>query len=112
MIRNYKANIIKDGSNSICWLCEQKVNQLTSKSLIAQSYHQQNIEKKRPLYLLEKYGILQSEKLYKHQQEPTEAKEAANFWDFAIQTDRKIKSNRPDYKRKNMSSNWYISANT
>ena len=42
----------------------------------------------------------------KHQPEPmTEAKGAADLYDLAIQTDRKIKSNRPDivvkdYKRK------------
>ena len=47
------------------------------------------------------------EKGYKPQPEPiTEAKEAATIlWDFAIETDRKIKRNRPDlvvkdYKRK------------
>ena len=51
-------------------------------------------------------GILDYKKWYKHQAEPiTEVKEAYILWDFAIQTDRKIKSHRPDivikeYKRK------------
>ena len=45
-------------------------------------------------------------KMYKHQPETkTEAKESSLLWNFAIQTNRKIKSNRPDivikdYKRK------------
>ena len=45
-------------------------------------------------------------KRYKHQPEPiTKSKEATIFWDFTIQTDRKMKSNGQDgvvkdYKRK------------
>ena len=63
------------------------------------------------------YKNPRSEKHYYHQPEPiTEAKEATILWDFAIQTDRKIKNNRPDiivkdYKKKNMPFNWYVSAN-
>ena len=50
--------------------------------------------------------ILNCEKWYKDQLELiAEAKSVALFWDFAIQTDRKIKNNRldkvvKDYKRK------------
>ena len=39
---------------------------------------------------------LKFEKRFKHQVELiTESKEATIFWNFVIQTDRKIKSNRP-----------------
>ena len=41
------------------------------------------------------YGIMDWEKCYKHQP-ITEEKGATIIWDFAIQTDRKIKSNRQD----------------
>ena len=42
-------------------------------------------------------GILDCEKWYKHQSEPfAEPKEAGILWDFSIQTDRKIKNNKPD----------------
>ena len=44
------------------------------------------------------YGILDCKKEYKHQPEwIAEAKEATILWDFTIQTDRKIKNNRPDF---------------
>ena len=49
---------------------------------------------------------MKCEKWYKNQPEPiTKAKIATIFWDFAIQTNRKIKITRPDimvrnYKRK------------
>ena len=43
------------------------------------------------------YGTLWCEKWYKHHPVPkTEAKEVDILKDFAIQTDSKIKSNRPD----------------
>ena len=64
------------------------------------------------------YEIPKSEKKNSiHQLESvTEAKEDTFLWDLAIQTDRKIKSNKPDqavknYKRK-ISSKWYFSANS
>ena len=48
------------------------------------------------------YGILDCEKWYKHQPEPiTEVKLTTKLWDFAVQTDRKIKSNRPYVGEKN-----------
>ena len=60
------------------------------------------------------YGILDWEKWYKHQSKSiTETKRATILWHMAIQTDRKIKSNRldivvKDYKRKkNIPSYWY-----
>ena len=52
-----------------------------------------------------------SEKWYEQQPEPiTEAKELIILRDFVINTERKIKGNRPnisvkDYKRKDMPSN-------
>ena len=57
---------------------------------------------------------MESEKGYKHQPEPiTEAKEALILWNLAIQTDRKIKRNRPDIvvkhnkrKKKKLPFNW------
>ena len=56
------------------------------------------------------YRILKSEKWYKKTSEPKKKqKEATILRNFAIQTDRKIKSNIPDimvkdYKRKNIPS--------
>ena len=52
------------------------------------------------------YRILDCEKWYKQQPETiTEVKGASILWDFPIETDRKLKRNRPglvvkDYKRK------------
>ena len=43
------------------------------------------------------YGTFDCEKWYKYQKEPiTEAKKTTILWDFSLQTDRKLKSNRPD----------------
>ena len=55
--------------------------------------------------------------LYKHLPEPVkEAKGATILWDFAIQADRKIKSNRldlmvKDNKRKYIPFNFWVSTN-
>ena len=45
----------------------------------------------------------------------TEAKGATILWDIVIQTDRKIKSSKPDIMvknyKKNIPFNWYVSGN-
>ena len=53
--------------------------------------------------------MLDYEKWYKQQPEPiTETKEAIILWNIPIQTDRKIKSNRPDKVVKDNKSKTFL----
>ena len=99
--RNYPANIITNGSNLICTLCEVKIettDHLIYSCLILTPRECKESHDKIEHWKTCKYcTISNGEKWYKHQPEPlTEAKRATILWDFAIQTGRKIKINRPD----------------
>ena len=102
--KNYQANIIKKRISLI--MCEQKTkSNYHYYFLTLIEYKQRHVKIGPHTYwkIAKCYGISKSEISYKQQPELiTEAKETTILSDFAIQTDWKIKNDRPKTVSKNI----------
>ena len=102
--RNYQANIIRNGTDPRCRLCEDKVEtivHLVAGCLILAPKEYKDRHDKLGQYLhwriCQHYNASHAEHWYEHHPEPvTKGNDATILWDFTIHTDRSIKANRPD----------------
>ena len=102
--RNYQANIIRNGTDPRCRLCEDKVE--TIDHLVAgcpilapKEYKDRHDKLGQYLHwrICQHYNASHAEHWYEHHPEPvTKGNDATILWDFTIHTDRSIKANRPD----------------
>ena len=102
--RNYQANIIKNGINPMCRLCEDKVETIDHivagcSILAATEYKMRHDRIGQYLHwtICKHYDAPFARNWYEHHPEPViEAESVTILWDFPIHTDRTIKANRPD----------------
>ena len=102
--RNYEANIVKNGTDPKCRLCDkfvETIDHIVSGCPILAANEYQNRHDRVAQYLhwkiCQHYGAKHAKHWYEHKPEPVvETKIATILWDFPINTDRTIKANRPD----------------
>ena len=102
--RNYQANMIKNGTDTRCRLCEDKletIDHLVAGCLILAPKEYKNRHDKMGQYLhwriFQHYNVPHAEHWYEHHTGPvTEGNDATILWDFTIHTDRSVKANRSD----------------
>ena len=102
--RNYQANIIRDGTDPICRLCEDKVetiDHLVAGCPILAPKEYKDRHEKMGQYLhwrkFQLYNAPHAEHRYEYHPEPvTEGNDATILWDFTIHTDGSVKANRPE----------------
>ena len=107
--KNYKTNVSKTQTDDKCRLCKEKTETIdhiiSGCSAIAATEYMAR-HNKIGVYLhwniCKSKEINVTDKWYNHQPEPvTENDKCKILWDFAINTDRTIKANRPDIIVKN-----------
>ena len=102
--RNYQVKLIKNGADPRCRICTQydeTIDHLISRcpTLAPNEYlnRYNRVAKYLHWKICKHYGAQHAKNWYEHQPEAvTEADNATILWDYSIQTDRKIKANKPD----------------
>ena len=102
--RNYQANIIKNGINPMCRLCEDKVETIDHivagcSILAATEYKMRHDRIGQYLHwtICKHYDAPFARNWYEHHPEPViEVKSVTIIWDFPIHTDRTVKTNGLD----------------
>ena len=101
---NYLKNIMKVGGDGKCRYCKEQLETIdhlvSGCSTLAKSEYiirHNKVAQYIHWKVCQHYDMEVNSKWYEHQTEPvTENSKATILWDFAIQTDRTIKANRPD----------------
>ena len=102
--RNYQANMIKNGTDTRCRLCEDKletIDHLVAGCPILAPKEYKNRHDKMGQYLhwriCQHNNVPHAEHWYEHHTGPVmEGNDATILWDFTIHTDRSVKVNRSD----------------
>ena len=102
--KNYEKHIMKTAGDDQCRYCHEKqetIDHLVSGcSVLAKSEYilrHNKVAQYLHWQICQHYGIKTTSKWYEHETPPiTENEQVTIMWDFAIQTDRTIKANRPD----------------
>ena len=109
LTRNNQAKVIKNGANPRCCICTQydeTIDHLISgcPTLAPNEYlnRQNRVAQYLHWKICKHYGAEHAENWYEHQPEAvTETDNVTILWDYSLQTDRKIKANKPDITVKN-----------
>ena len=102
--RNYQANILHNGTDESCRLCEDKletIDHLVSGCSVLTpneyKYRHDRVGQYLHWKILNYFSIETNSNWYEHHPEPvTEGKNVTILWDFPVHTDRMIQANRPD----------------
>ena len=102
--RNYEANIIKNGTNPNCRICDKSTETIdhivAGCSVLAPTeytHRHDRVGQYLHWKICQHYGAPHAKTWYEHKPQPVvETKNATILWDFSINTDRTIKANRPD----------------
>ena len=101
--RNYQSNIIRNGTDPRCRLCDDKVETIDHLAagcpiLAPKEYKDRHDKLGQYLHwrICQHYNASHAEHWYEHHPEQvTKGNDATIFWDFTINTDRSVKANRP-----------------
>ena len=104
MTRNFEANVLKNGANPSCRLCDKAVETVdhlvAGCSVLAPTEYKARHDRVGQYLhwnICKHYNIKTEANWYEHHPKPvTEGDRVTILWDFPINTDRTIKANRPD----------------